>query len=87
MSGLMTPDPVVTHGDMTLRHVAESMAVNAVTTMPVVDRDDPTRIIGIVSLPQLLHGRARDQQEARERERVLRIRLLRPGGAGSQSGR
>ena len=77
---LMAAEPVVTHGDMTLRHVAEAMAVNDVTTMPVVDRDDPTRTIGIVSLPQLLHGRRRDQQEARERERVLQIRLLRPGG-------
>ncbi|WP_310962042.1 chloride channel protein [Nocardioides terrisoli] len=73
---LVTSDPVVTHADQTLRHVAELMAVAGVTTMPVVDRDDPTRAVGIVSLPQLLFGRARDQQEARERERVLRIRLV-----------
>jgi H+/Cl- antiporter ClcA/CBS domain-containing protein len=73
---LVTTDPVLTHADQTLRHVAETMAVHAVTTMPVVDRADPTRAIGIVSLPQLLLGRARDQQEARERERVLRIRLV-----------
>ncbi len=75
---LMQVDPVVTHGDQTLRHVAELMAVHGVTTMPVVDRDDPTSAIGIVSLPDLLAGRLRDQQEARERERVLRIRLLSP---------
>ena len=31
---------------------------------------------GVVSLPQLLAGRARDQQEARERERVLQVRLV-----------
>jgi hypothetical protein len=33
-----------------------------------------------VSLTQLLAGRQRDQQEARERERVLRVRLVRPWG-------
>ncbi|MGH3444803.1 MAG: chloride channel protein, partial [Nocardioidaceae bacterium] len=75
---LVVADPVITHGDQTLRHVAELMAVNAITTMPVVDRDDPTRTIGVVSLPQLLLGRERDQQEARERERVLRVRMISP---------
>jgi hypothetical protein len=44
--------------------------------MPVVDREDGHKVLGIVSLPQLLEGRLRDQQEARERERVLRIRLI-----------
>jgi chloride channel protein, CIC family len=78
LADVLTPEPVVTHGDQTLRHVAETMAVHEVTTLPVVDRDDPSRPIGIVSLPQLLAGRQRDQQEARERERVLRIRLLAP---------
>jgi H+/Cl- antiporter ClcA/CBS domain-containing protein len=78
LAELVHPDPVVTHGDQTLRHVAEVMAVNDVTTMPVVDRDDPGRAIGVVSLPQLLAGRQRDQQEARDRERLLRIRLVRP---------
>jgi CBS domain-containing protein len=73
----MVADPVITHADQTLRHVAETMAVHEVTTMPVVDRDDPRLVVGVVSLPQLLTGRARDQQEARERERVLRVRLVR----------
>jgi H+/Cl- antiporter ClcA/CBS domain-containing protein len=74
---LMVAHPVTTHADQTLRHVAETMAVHEVTTMPVVDRDDPRLVVGVVSLPQLLTGRARDQQEARERERVLRVRLVR----------
>jgi hypothetical protein len=37
--------------------------------------------VGIVSLSQLLVGRARDQAEARERERHLRIRVVIPGWA------
>jgi CBS domain-containing protein len=77
---LVGGDPVLTHGDQTLRHAAETMAVHGLTTLPVVDRDDPALVIGIVSLPQLLAARRHDQQEARERERVLRIRLLAPAG-------
>jgi H+/Cl- antiporter ClcA len=73
---ILLTDPVVTHGDMTLRHVAGEMALNGIDTMPVVDREDGHKVIGIVSLPQLLQGRLRDQQEARERERVLHIRLV-----------
>ena len=66
-------DPVTTHGDDTLRQVAETMAVHDVTTLLVMDRTDPERIVGVVTLPQLLAARRRDQQEARERERVLTI--------------
>ena len=72
---------VTTHQDQTLRHVAELMARNEVNRVPVVDRHAPEQVVGMVSLTQLLAGRARDQQEARERERVLRIRLVRPGFA------
>jgi chloride channel protein, CIC family len=75
---LMRPPLAVTHGDQTLRYVAELMAVTEVSRMPVVDRDDPRAVIGIVTLSQLLQGRRRDQEEARERERVLRPRLVRP---------
>jgi len=69
---------VVTHADQTLKHVAVAMAEAEVSRIPVLDRDDPTRVVGIVSLSQLLTGRARDQAEARERERVLRVRMVRP---------
>lgn len=69
---------VVAHPDETLHAVANRMADLHVSRLPVVDRDDPTRVIGIVSLTQLLAARQRDQQEAREREQVLRVRLVSP---------
>lgn len=79
-------DPIVTHTDQTLRHVADLMAVHEVNRIPVVDRDRPSIVVGIVSLTQLLTARQRGQAEARERERVLRIRLLRPRDAGTGPG-
>jgi H+/Cl- antiporter ClcA len=70
-------DPVVTHADETLRRVAEIMAVNDLTTLPVVDRSEGEAVVGVVSLPQLLDARRRDQQEARDRQRVLTVKLVR----------
>jgi CIC family chloride channel protein len=71
-------EPYVTHPDETLRSVAATMAAHAVDRMPVVDRHDPTRIVGMISLTMLLAGRLRDLQEARDAERVLRLRVVRP---------
>ena len=71
-------DPVVTHGDETLRTVASAMAEHDVDRMPVVARADPSRVVGIVSLTALLAGRRRDLHESRAREQVLRLRVVRP---------
>jgi H+/Cl- antiporter ClcA len=73
--GILTP--VVTHPDETLRAVAVAMAGHGVDRMPVVDRDDPRRIVGLISLTMLLAGRLRDLSEARDTERVLRLRVAR----------
>jgi H+/Cl- antiporter ClcA len=82
LAALAIGRPVVTHADETLRAVAQAMAAHEVDKMPVVDRSDPTRVIGIVSLTMLLAGRLRDLQEAREREQVLRLRIVRPRWLG-----
>jgi CIC family chloride channel protein len=62
----------VVYADDTLRHVAYVMAETEVTRLPVVDREDPGRCLGSVSLEQLLQGRLRDLREERHGERVLR---------------
>jgi H+/Cl- antiporter ClcA len=80
MSALSRPALAVLHQDQTLRYAAELMASAEVNRVPVVDRDMPDRVIGIVSLTQLLAARQRDQDEARERERPLRLRLVRSIG-------
>ncbi len=72
------PKPIVAHPDETLRMIATRMAAHAVDRLPVVDRREPTRIVGIISLTMLLAGRLRDLQEARDSERVLRLRVARP---------
>ena len=73
VADVLIREPIHTHSDQTLRQVAETMAVHDVTTLLVADRSDEHRVVGVITLPQLLAARRRDQQEARERERVLTI--------------
>ena len=62
------------HADQTLREVANTFAVNGTTRAPVVDPADPGRLLGMVSLAQLLHARrsGHDEEHHRERHRSLR---------------
>ncbi|MEU6561683.1 chloride channel protein [Nocardia nova] len=66
------------HPDNTLREVANALALAHVTSAPVVDRDDPTTLRGIITLEQLLHARRRDLHEEHHRERLLVVRDDRP---------
>ncbi|MGI8678317.1 MAG: CBS domain-containing protein [Jatrophihabitans sp.] len=78
--------PIVIHSDQTLRTAAVTMAAHAVDRMPVVDRDDPTRIVGLISLTMLLAARLRDLQEARDSDRVLQLRVVRPRRRANRAG-
>ncbi len=68
-----TASPVVYHDD-TLREVANKLAIGHVTRAPVVERADPTRVLGVITLAQLLHARRRDLHEEHHRERLLIVR-------------
>jgi hypothetical protein len=51
--------------------VANKLATGHVTRAAVVDRSDPAQVIGVITLPQLLHARRRDLHEEHHRERLL----------------
>jgi hypothetical protein len=40
-----------------------------------VTRDNPSLLMGLITLPQLLQARLRDMNEAHVPERVLRLRI------------
>ena len=69
--------------DEPLRLVVYRMAETGVTRMPVVDRDNPVKLLGMIALTDLLRARTRDLEEERRRERVLRLRI--PFGAKSSA--
>jgi CIC family chloride channel protein len=75
---LMRRQMTVAYDDETLRTAADQMSAAHVRTMPVVDRNDPDRLVGLVNLFDLFRARERLLTEERHRERVLRVRLAPP---------
>src|SRR5262249_22635365 len=68
-------DVVTAFPDEPLRLVVYRMAETGLTRMPVVDRTQPQKVVGMISLSDLLQARTRDLQEEHRRERVLRFRI------------
>jgi chloride channel protein, CIC family len=69
--------PVVAHPDEPLRTVVHRMASTGLTRFPVVERGLERRLVGMISLSDLLAGRTLDA--AHRRERVFSL------GLGSRS--
>jgi CBS domain-containing protein len=65
---------VVAHEDEPLRVVVNRMAATGLTRFPVLDRPHG-KLVGMVSLEDLLRARTRNLEEERYRERVLRLHL------------
>ncbi|MFC4942849.1 chloride channel protein [Pseudonocardia sp. GCM10023141] len=68
---LLLTRPVVVHDDDTLRTAASLFAEYGVTAAPVVARDEPDRLLGLVTVEHLLDGRLRDLAEHHHRERLI----------------
>ena len=67
--------PVVAYPDEPLRVVVYRMVETGLTRFPVVDPIGDTRLLGMISLNDLLRARSRNLEEERARERVLRLRI------------
>jgi H+/Cl- antiporter ClcA len=60
--------------DEILRTIADRMAELQLGVLPVVDRDDPSRFVGLVTQFNLLEARQKLLEEERHAERVLLVR-------------
>jgi len=69
----------VAYVDEPLAQVAFRMAETGFTRLPVLDRSEGSRVVGMVSLSDLMKARSRTLEEERVREQVIRLRWLRPG--------
>jgi len=67
-------DAVVAFAEEPLRVVVNRMAETGLTRFPVVERSS-RKLVGMVSLSDLLQARTRSLEDERRRERVLRIHL------------
>jgi CIC family chloride channel protein len=67
--------PQVVYPDEPLRIVMERMALSGLTRFPVVAREDPQRLVGVISITDFLRARQRNLEEERIREQTIRLRL------------
>ncbi len=82
---------VTVYADSTLREVANELARRHATAAAVVDRAVPARVVGEITLGQLLHARRADLREEEHRERPLPVVLVpqavpRPGRPAREKG-
>jgi chloride channel protein, CIC family len=73
-------NPVVAFANEPLRVVVHRMAESGRTRLPVVSRDSH-RVLGIISLDDLLKARVRHLEDERRRDQVFRFRPRRAGNS------
>ena len=84
LSDITKYEPTVAYADEPLRLIVERMAATSLTRFPVVDRDDPTRLVGSISLNNLLAARVMQLEAETRREQVLKMpRIMSRAGNGS----
>jgi CBS domain containing-hemolysin-like protein len=75
LAEIVTREPQVAFADEPLRRVVNRMAESGFTRFPVLDPNGNKKIVGMVSLKDLLLARTRNLEDERARQRVLRIRM------------
>ena len=70
--------PATARPDESLRHVVHRMAETGLTRFPVVDSDGSGRLVGMVSLEDLLQARARHLEDESRRDQVIPVSLVLP---------
>lgn len=89
LGSLIVGNPTIAYGDERLTAVVQRIASTGLTKMPVVKRSEPGKVIGIVSLTDLMKARlaAQDTEQLRERVLHLSVPLLFRGRDEGQSKR
>jgi chloride channel protein, CIC family len=81
LTDVIRPAPVTAYPDEPLRAIVHRMAETGRTRLPVVERGEERRLVGMVSLTDLLQARTRNLEAEHRRERVLGLRVLFPSRA------
>ena len=71
-------NPTVTYPDEPLRMVVQRMAETGLTRFPVVESESVNRLVGMISLDDLLKARALNLEAERRRERIMRVEIAFP---------
>ena len=73
LGALVIDKPIIAYADERLTSVVQRIASSGFTKLPVVKRAEPDKIVGIVSLSDLLKARVAAQDTEQRRERVLHL--------------
>jgi len=73
LDGIVRADPRIVFDDEPLRLIVERMAATGVTRFPVVLRSQPRRLVGTISLNNLLEARVMHHEAETRRETVLTV--------------
>ena len=73
LASLVIENPTTAFSDERLLSVVQRMANSGFTKLPVVTREDTSKVLGIVSLTDLLKARLAAQDVEERRERVLQL--------------
>jgi CBS-domain-containing membrane protein len=85
LAELIRRDPKVAYPDEPLRVVVYRMAETGLTRLPVVEGDASRKLVGMVSLDDLLKARTRNLEAERRRQRLLPLRLTFALGRGKRT--
>ena len=66
--------------DEPLRVIVHRMAMSGLTRFPVVEPGADRRLVGVISLEDLLKARVHNLEAEHRRERILRVRIAFPFG-------
>jgi chloride channel protein, CIC family len=73
LADLVIASPVTAFSDERLTTVVRRMASSGFTKLPVVKREEPEKVVGIISISDLLKARSAAQETEELRERVLQL--------------
>jgi chloride channel protein, CIC family len=77
----MLTSMAVAYSDEILRTVADRMAEREIGVLPVVERADRTRLMGLITQFDLLQARQKLLEEERHAERLLTLRRAAPASS------
>ena len=85
LENILRKTPVVAHPDEPLRAIVHRMAETGLTHFPIVERGPDRRLLGMISLEDLLKARALNLEAEQRKERVMRVRVAFPFALGRRS--
>jgi chloride channel protein, CIC family len=78
LASIIHGKPTVAYPDEPLRFIVQRMADTGLTRFPVIERDGSRRLVGMISLDDLLKARALNLEAERRRERIMRVQIAFP---------